>query len=189
MYQSPFCPLLPIKWMLCKKALFFPTTCVCILCVCILFISHTPKAKTQNLFFLLGLVGNIICKRDRWWVYWLLIVYTLLLPWQFSILIYIFFRNVEIFNFFSPSKKKILKENIEHSRKFYLVEMIFQFIYLFIWQTLVQLAKVLQYMILLLDARINRPPPKETIWRVLEKKFTYSNFLFLKMGLINECNL
>jgi hypothetical protein len=44
-------------------------------------------------------------------------------------------------------------------------------------------------MILLLDARINRPPPKETIWRVLEKKFTYSNFLFLKMGLINECNL
>ncbi len=35
-----------------------------------------------------------------WWVYWLLIVYALILPWQFSILIYIFFRNVEIFNFF-----------------------------------------------------------------------------------------
>jgi hypothetical protein len=46
-----------------------------------------------------------------------------------------FFRNVEIFNFlfiFPPSNKKILKENIEHSKKFYLVEMIFQMIYLFI---------------------------------------------------------
>jgi hypothetical protein len=75
------------------------TTCVCILCVCVfyLFFSHTPKVKTQNLFFLLGAGGNIICKRDRWWVYWLLIVYTLLLPWQFSTLIYIFFRNVENF--------------------------------------------------------------------------------------------
>jgi hypothetical protein len=28
-----------------------------------------------------------------------------------------------------------MKENIEHSRKFYLVEIIFQIIYLFIWQT------------------------------------------------------
>jgi hypothetical protein len=34
--------------------------------------------------------------------------------------------------FFPPSNKKILKENIEHSRKFYSVEMIFQFTYLFI---------------------------------------------------------
>ncbi len=33
---------------------------------------------------------------------------------------------------FPPSNKKNLKENIEHSRKFYLVEMIFLFIYLFI---------------------------------------------------------
>ncbi len=43
---------------------------------------------------------------------------------------FFFFKNVEIFNFlyfFLPSNKKILKENIEHSRKFYLVEMIFQF--------------------------------------------------------------
>jgi hypothetical protein len=32
-------------------------------------------------------------------------------------------------------EKKILKENIEHSRKFYLVEMKFLFIYLFIWET------------------------------------------------------
>jgi hypothetical protein len=43
--------------------------------------------------------------------------------------------NVEIFNFlffFPPSDKKILKENIEHSRNFYLVEMIFQITYLFI---------------------------------------------------------
>ncbi len=72
--------------------------CVCV-CVCVLFFSHTPKAKTQNLFFLLRLGGDIICKRDRWWVYWLLIVYTLLLPWQFFTLIYIFFINVEISNF------------------------------------------------------------------------------------------
>jgi hypothetical protein len=138
MYQSPFCPLLPIKWMLCKKALFFSTTCVCILCVCFFYFFHThQRPKPKTFFFLLGVGGDIICKRDRWWVYWLLIVYTLLLPWQFSTLIYIFFRNVEIFNFFfpPPSNKKILKENIEHSRKFYLVEMIFQMIYLFIWQT------------------------------------------------------
>jgi hypothetical protein len=36
--------------------------------------------------------------------------------------------------YFPPSSKKILKENIEHSKKFYLIEMIFQIIYLFIWQ-------------------------------------------------------
>jgi len=33
--------------------------------------------------------------------------------------------NFQFFFFFPPSNKKILKENIEHSRKFYLVEMIF----------------------------------------------------------------
>ncbi len=117
-----------------KRHSFFPQlVCVYCVCVCVLFFSHTPKAKTQNLYFLFGVGGDIICKRDRWWVYWLLIVYILLLPWQFFTLIYILFRNVEILNFFFlPSKKKILKENIEHSRKFYLVEMIFQIIYLFI---------------------------------------------------------
>jgi hypothetical protein len=115
-------------------ALFFSTTYVC---VYVFYFFHTPKAKTQNLFLLLGMGGEIICKRDRWWVYWLLIVYTLLLPWQFSTLIYIYFKNVEILIFFfpPPSDKKILKENIEHSRKFCLVEMIFQITYLFIWQT------------------------------------------------------
>jgi hypothetical protein len=115
-----------------KRHFFFPQ----LVCVCVLFFSHTPKAETQNLFFLLGVGGDIICKRDRWWVYWLLIVYTLLLPWLFFTPIYIYFRNFEIFNFlfiFPPSNKKFLKENIEHSRKFYLVEMIFQMIYLFIW--------------------------------------------------------
>jgi len=111
-----------------KRHSFFSTTCVCILCVCVLFFSHTRKAKTQNLFFLLGVGWDIICKRDRWWVYWLLIVYTLFT------LIYIFF-NFQFLFFIPPSNKKVLKENIEHSRKFYLVEMIFQIIYLFIWQT------------------------------------------------------
>jgi hypothetical protein len=51
MYQSPFCPLLPIKWMLCKRALFFSTTCVCILCVCVFYFFHThqrPKPKTYH---------------------------------------------------------------------------------------------------------------------------------------------
>jgi hypothetical protein len=96
-----------------RHSFFFHNLCVYIVCVCVLFFSHTPKAKTQNLFFLLGVDGNIICKRDRWWVYWLLIVYTLLLYWQFSPLIYIFFRNVEIFYFlfFFPqvTKKKFKK--------------------------------------------------------------------------------
>ncbi len=140
MYQSPFCPLLPIKWMLLKRHFFFPQlVCVYIVCVCVcvFYFFHTHQmAKPKTFFFLFGVGGDIICKRDRWWVFWLLIVYTLL-AWQFFTLIYIFFRNVEIFNFlftFSSSKKNNLKENIEHSRKFYLVEMIFQFIYLFIWQ-------------------------------------------------------
>jgi hypothetical protein len=69
------------------------------LCVCVLFFSHTSKAKTQNFFSLLGVGGNIICKRDRWWVYCLLIVYTLLLPWQFFTLIYMFFFKFEIWNY------------------------------------------------------------------------------------------
>ncbi len=125
MYQSPFCPLLPIKWMLCKKALFFSTTCVCILCVCFIFFTHT-KGQNPKPFFFLGVGGNIICKRDRWWVYWLLIVYTLLL----STLIYIFLKNVEFFYF-----KLFFPQVTKKSRKFYLVEMIFQIIYLFIWQT------------------------------------------------------
>jgi hypothetical protein len=47
--------------------------------------------------------------------------------------------------------------------------MIFQIIHLFIWQTLAQPAKVLQYMILLLDARIN-PPPKNNFGGILERK-------------------
>jgi hypothetical protein len=148
-----------------KRHSFFPQL-VCVYCVCVFFFSRTPKAKTQNLFFLLGVGGNIICKRHRWWVYWFLIVYTLLLPWQFFTLIYIFFTNVEIFNFlflFPWSNRKYLKENIEHSRKLYLVEMIFHLIYLFIWQTLVQPPKVLQYMIVLLDAKINPPPPPPII--------------------------
>jgi len=132
MYQSPFCPLLPIKWMLCKKAFFFHN-----LCVCVFYFFHThERSKPKTFFFLLGVGGDIICKRDRWWVYWILIVYTLLPPWQFFTLIYIFFKNVEIFNFFfPPSNKKNLKENIDHSRKFYLIEIIFEIIYLCIWQT------------------------------------------------------
>ncbi len=93
---------------------FYPSNECCVkrhfffhdLCVCVLFFSHTPKVKTQNLFFLLGVGGDIICKRDRWWIYWILIVYTLLPPWQFFTLIYIFFKNVEIFNFFFPSSTK-----------------------------------------------------------------------------------
>jgi hypothetical protein len=88
--------------------------------------------------------------------------------------------------FFPPSKKNILKKNIEHSRKFYLVEMIFQIIYLFVWQTLVQPAKVLQYMILLLDARINPSPPapqkKNNLGGILEKNLPIQSFFFEKWG-------
>jgi len=167
--------------MLCKKALFFSATCVCILCVCVLFFSHTPKVKTQNLFFLLGVGGDIICKRDRWWVYWLLIIYALLLPWQFSTLIYIFSRNVEIFIFFSPpSNKKILKESIEHWRKFYLVEMIFQFIYLFIYLTNIgSTCQGITIYDIIIRWRITlSPPPPKTIWGVSYKKSTYSKFFF-----------
>jgi hypothetical protein len=43
-------------------ALFFSTTYVC---VYVFYFFHTPKAKTQNLFLLLGMGGEIICKRDR----------------------------------------------------------------------------------------------------------------------------
>jgi len=136
MYQSPFCPLLPIKWMLCKKALFFSTTCVCILCVCFFYFFHThQRPKPKTFFFLLGVGGDIICKRDRWWVYWLLIVYTLLLPWQFSTLIYIFFRNVEIFNFlffFPQVTKKFWKKTLNSQENSIWLKWFFKlFIYLF----------------------------------------------------------
>jgi hypothetical protein len=145
MYQSPFCPLLPIKWMLCKKALLSSTTlCVYILCVCVcvfFMFSHTPNAKTQNLFFLLGMGGDIICKRDRWWVYWLLIVYTLLLTLAiFHTNLYIFQKcwNFQFFCllFFSPpSNKTILKENIEYFKKILFGWNYSFIIYLFIWKT------------------------------------------------------
>jgi hypothetical protein len=83
-----------------KRHFFFPQlVCVYCVCLCFIFFTHT-KGQNPKHFFLLGMGGNIICKRDRWWVYWLLIIYTLLLPWQLSTLIYIFFRNVEIFYFF-----------------------------------------------------------------------------------------
>jgi hypothetical protein len=155
-----------------RRHSFFPQ----LVCVCIFF--HTPKAKTQNLFFLLGVGWDIICKRDRWWVYWLLIVYTVLLPWQFSTLFYFFFRNVEIFKKkkFPSSNKKILKENIERSRKFYLVEMIFQFIYLFDkhWFNLPRYYNIWYYYYI--------PPTPKTIWGVSKKKSTYSILFFLKWG-------
>jgi hypothetical protein len=71
-----------------------------------------------------------------------------------------------------------LKENIEHSRKLYLVEMIFEMIYLFIWQTLVQPAMVLQYMILLLDATINQPSPKKNnLEGIIKKIYLFKVFL------------
>jgi hypothetical protein len=119
MYQSPFCPLPQL---------------VCVYCVCVLFFSHTPKGKTQNFFFLLGVGGDIICKRDRWWVYWLLIVYILLLPSQFFTLIYIFFRNVKIFNFFSlpQIRKKIWKKRLNIQKNYIWLKWFFKlFIYLF----------------------------------------------------------
>ncbi len=40
----------------CVKRHSFSPQLVCVYCVCVLFFSHTPKAKTQNLFFLLGWV-------------------------------------------------------------------------------------------------------------------------------------
>jgi hypothetical protein len=96
-----------------KATLFFHNLCVYIMCVCVLFVcflnflTHT-KGQNPKPFFSFGGGWDIICKRDRWWVYWLLIVYALLLlPWQFSTFIYLFFRNVEIFKFFLfsfPSK-------------------------------------------------------------------------------------
>ncbi len=115
-----------------KRHSFFPQL-VCVYCVCVLFFSHTPKAKTQNFFFLLGMGGNIICKRDRWWVYWLLIVYTLLLPSQFFTLIYIFFRMLKFSNyFFPPSNKKFWKKILNIQENSMWLKWFFNlFIYLF----------------------------------------------------------
>jgi len=164
--------------MLCKKALFFSATCVCILCVCVLFFSRTPKAKTQNLFFLLGVGGDIICKRDRWWVYWLLIIYALLLPWQFSTLIYIFSRNVEIFIFFFPQvTKKFWKKvlNIEENSIW-----LKWFFYLFIYLTNIgSTCQGITIYDIIIRWRITlSPPPPKTIWGVSYKKSTYSKFFF-----------
>jgi len=135
MYQSPFCPLLPIKWMLCKKAFFFFITCVCILCVCVCVCAFT-HTRTQNLFFLLGVGEDIICKIDRWWVYWFLIVYTLLLPWQFSTLIFIYFSEMLKFSiiylFFPQVTKKIWKKILNIQENSIWLKWFFKlFIYLF----------------------------------------------------------
>jgi len=114
-----------------KGILFFHNLCMC---VCFIFFTHT-KAKTQNRFFLLGVGGNIFCKRDRWWVYWLLIIYTLLLPWQFFTLIYIFFKNVEIFKFsflFPQVTKKFWKKILNIQENSIWLKWFFKwFIYLF----------------------------------------------------------
>ncbi len=68
--------------------------------MCVFYFFHThQRPKPKTFFFFWGWVGTSFAREiDRWWVYWLLIIYTLLLPWWFSTLIYIFFRNVEIFN-------------------------------------------------------------------------------------------
>jgi len=205
MYQSSFCKLLPIKWMLCKKAFFFlHDLCVYVVCVCVLFFSHTPKAKTQNLFIFLEWVGTSFT-RERWWVYWLLIVYTVLLPWQFFTLIYTFFRNVEILNlllFFPQVTKKFWKKILNIQENYIWLKWFFKlFIYLFdkhflklvikvwffffneliIWQTLFQHAKVSQYMILLLDARVPPTPQKQFGGYPRKKLLIQSSFL-IKWG-------
>jgi hypothetical protein len=105
--------------------LFSHNLCVYYVCVCVFYFftrtkGQNPKPKT--FFFFWGMGGDIICKRDTWWVYWLLIVYTLLLPWKFSTLIYNFFLKCWNFLFFKknstpPSNKKNLKENIEYFKK------------------------------------------------------------------------
>jgi len=117
-----------------KRYSFFPQL-VCVYCVCVIFFSHTPNAKTQNLFFLLGVGGYIICKRDKWWVYWFLIVYTLPLPWQFSTLIYIFSEMLKflIFNLFFPQvTKKFWKKILNIQKNSIWLKWFFKwFIYLF----------------------------------------------------------
>jgi hypothetical protein len=167
------------------------------MCACFWFFSHTSKAKTQNLFFLLGVGEDIICKRDRWWVYWVLIIYTLLLPWQFSTLIYIFFRNVENLSFlvfFFPSNKKILKENIEHSRNFVWSKWFFNlFIYLFDKHFLKLATKICSFFkklinyltnvgstcqgITIYDFGFTPPPPQNNLGGILEKIYLF-NVLF-----------
>jgi hypothetical protein len=55
----------------------------------------------------------------------------------------------EMFKFFlklfSSKSKNILKDNSEYIRIFHLLKWFFKIIYLFIWQTCVEMAKVLQY--------------------------------------------
>jgi hypothetical protein len=65
--------------------------------------------------------------------------------------LYIFSEMLTFSNLFfapPPSNKKILKENIEHSRKFFLVEMIFHVIYLFDKQFLKLATKVCSFLFL-----------------------------------------
>jgi hypothetical protein len=130
MYQSPLCPLLPIKWMLCEKALFLSTTCVCILCVCVFYFFHThQRPKPKTFFFFWGWVGW-----DRWWVYWFLIVYSLLLPWQFPHY-FIFFSQTLKFSifyfFFLQVTKKFWKKILNIQENYIWLKWFFKlFIYL-----------------------------------------------------------
>jgi len=100
--------------------------------VCFIFFTHT-KGQNPKPFFSFGDGwGHHLQERKMMGILAFNSIYltTTLIVFH----IHFFFINVEIFNFlfyFPASNKRILKENIEHSRKFYLVEMIFQIIYLF----------------------------------------------------------
>ncbi len=118
-----------------KKSIFFFAWLVCVCCVCVRFIFFThTKGQNPKPFFFLEWVGTSFT-RERWWVYWLLIIYTLLLPWQFFTLIYIFFRNVEIHNlllFFPQVTKKFWKKILNIQENFIWLKWFFKlFIYLF----------------------------------------------------------
>ncbi len=106
---------------------------------------------------------------------------------------------------FSSSNKKILKENIEHSRKFYLVEMIFElFIYLFD-KLFLKLAtnvcffffKLINYLTnigstcqgitiydIIIRCKNNPPPtpPKNKLGGILEKIYLFKVLFFKKWG-------
>jgi hypothetical protein len=196
MYQSPFCPLLPIKWMLCKKTLFFSTTCVCVF----YFFSHTPKAKTQILFFLLRVGGDIICKKLMMGILAFNSIYPTTTLEVFHINLYLFQKcwNFQFYFIFPQVAKKIWKKILNIQKNSIWLRWFFKlFIYLFDKHFLKLATKVFFYKKLInyltnigstcqgitiydiiIRCKNKSPSQKNNLRGILEKIYLFKVFIF-----------
>jgi hypothetical protein len=147
MYQTPFCPLLPIKWMLCKKALSSFATCVCV-CVCVFYFFHThQRPKPKTFFFLLGVGGDIIWREMMGILAFNSIYLTTTLE-VFHINLYFFQKcwNFQFLFFFPQVTKKFWKKILNFQEISIWLKWFFKlFIYLFVKHFLKLATKVCSF--------------------------------------------